>query len=329
VLRNGIVDKGYMVPVLMVTLREDASLAGLRVRFLVSEVPFVDVCVARGEWVDDDPEGHDPVLTPGERRRILRGGEWSWVRPPLPDGEALPAGAQRLDERIACVIEDVVWSTSSAFISVHEAQRLLNWADRNNVELHEEAKRLLSLSRITQVIQRLAVERVAVRNAFVILDTLCQWAERERDLEMLTEQVRIALRFEICQQIAPDGVLTAVLLSPQAEDTIRMATRTTSAGAYLALDPGAIEKLIGAVRDALLRARSRGGPVALIAGQEVRAVLRRTLSEAFPTLAVLSYAELTNQLEVTPLTEVGFESPGAARRLDLAGSPGAPQAVGS
>lgn len=69
----------------------------------------------------------------------------------------------------------------------------------------KELQRQLPINKIAETLQRLVSERVSIRDLRLIFGTLIDWAPREKDVLMLTEYVRIALRRHILRRLNPEG----------------------------------------------------------------------------------------------------------------------------
>lgn len=310
-MRNGIVEKGYILPPFDVETDVKAAHAGVQVEFSVNEVPFLSVRLAEGEYgANETVERLAASGVIAKPRPMVRGSSPVSVLDETGRRAAAEAGIETLPmpEMLCRAIEEIIWATSSSFISVHESQRMLNWAARNSPEMHEEARKNVPARTLAQVVQRLACERVAVRNAFTILDTLCRWAPKEREVELLVEQVRLALRYEICQQVAPNSRLNAVLLSPRTEALLRSARRTSSTGTYVALDATDSIAFIDAMRAQCVAHQTFSTALAVVTAEDLRPHVRRLLSDELPSVPVLSFAELTNHVTVTPVGEIALET---------------------
>ncbi len=72
-------------------------------------------------------------------------------------------------------------------------------------ELVKELQRQLPISKITETLQRLVAESISIRDLRTVFGTLIEWAPREKDVLMLTEYVRMALRRHILHRLQPNG----------------------------------------------------------------------------------------------------------------------------
>ena len=135
------------------------------------------------------------------------------------------------------------------FVGIQETHELFERLQETYPELIKEAQRVLPIHQTSEVLQRLVGEDVSIRNLRLILESLVEWGQQEKDVVMLTEYVRSDLKRYISYKYSNDqNVLSAYLLDQDAEETIRGGIRQTSSGNYLALDPPVTERLVAETR---------------------------------------------------------------------------------
>ncbi|MXD08658.1 FHIPEP family type III secretion protein, partial [Escherichia coli] len=78
-----------------------------------------------------------------------------------------------------------------------ETRYLMDIMERKYNELVKELQRQLGLSKIVDILQRLVEENISIRDLRTIFDTLIFWSTKEKDVVILCEYVRIALRRHI------------------------------------------------------------------------------------------------------------------------------------
>ena len=121
---------------------------------------------------------------------------------------------------------------------------------------------------------------------------------------LLTEHVRAALRRYLTHTLtAGGGTLSVLLLDPLLEDTIRGAIQRLPSGSYLALDPETSQDIIAAVRRAVDAQGSDRRPV-ILTSLEIRRFVKRLCEADVPELAVVSYQELSPELQIQPIARV-------------------------
>ncbi len=173
---------------------------------------------------------------------------------------------------------------------------------------------LLKPGDVQKVLQNLLRERVPVRDMETIIETLGDWAPRTKDLDVLTEYVRNALRRTICgqyvEQTPAAGLeltdqhvpgaprLFCVSLDPALEDQVNGFIDRTAEGTTVALPPVIANRVTGAILRELQRLIEAGHAPVVLASPQVRAAIRRLVEPHLPNVAVLGYNEVSKGVEV-------------------------------
>jgi type III secretion protein V len=214
------------------------------------------------------------------------------------------------------------------FIGIQETRELLASAEADYPELVREAQKVASLQKIAEILRRLAEENVPIRNLRLVLEALVEWGQREQDVVLLVEYVRVALGRQICFRIADKNrVIAAYVLERALEEALRSAVRQTAVGTFLSVPDDAARPLVEQVRKALASARPDTRPV-ILAAMDIRRHVRNVLIRNELDLSVLSYQELAPEFSVQPLGTIynRLESAGersASRSFALPASAGA------
>jgi type III secretion protein V len=191
------------------------------------------------------------------------------------------------------------------FLGLHETKMMLDQVEPMIEGVVKEAIRTMTLPRIAEVLQRLAREQISVRNIKCILETLVDWSAKEKDIVMLTEQVRVGLGRQISHWYgAGSNVIPAWALDGDLENLIRKSIKVNAAGGTLSLPPGVGEKLVDAIKS--MREASAGAypaPV-LLAPLDVRRYVKILLEGELENQPVLSYQELPKDAVVHTLARV-------------------------
>lgn len=185
----------------------------------------------------------------------------------------------------------------SEFLGMQEVKNMLDRMGEFQ-DLIKELLRMLPLNKITEVLQRLISEDISIRNFKVILDAILEWAQREKDIILITEYVRGALGRYIAYKFSNGkNILPCILISTDLEDTIRDAIRHTSTGSYLAIDPAISVKIVQKFLEVIEKYKAiHIRPVALVT-LDVRRYLRTIVEKELPYLHVLSFQELEGHAE--------------------------------
>jgi|LauGreDrversion4_2_1035121.scaffolds.fasta_scaffold58003_2 type III secretion protein V len=208
---------------------------------------------------------------------------------------------QLLSYHIAMVLKKY----APEFIGIQETRALLTDMEIHFPELAKEVQRVMPIHKIAEILQRLVGEEVSIRNLRAVMEALIEWGQKEKDSVMLTEYVRVALKRHISHRHSSgQNILPAYLLAPAVEDAVRGAVRQTSGGSYLALDPTMSRQLLENIKSTVGDlSRSMHKPV-LLTSMDIRRYIRKMIEQDLYELPVLSYQELTQDINIQPLSRV-------------------------
>ena len=172
-------------------------------------------------------------------------------------------------------------------------------------KLAESLKNALTYTQQMRVYRQLLLEEVPLRDIETIASTLLECSETTKDPVLLAEYVRIALKRYISHKFsAGQNMLPAYLLSPSIEDEIRTSIRQTSGGSYLALDPQSSKRIVQAVKLAVGDIGMVQNRPVLLTSMDIRRYVRKLVEQDLGELAVLSYQELTQDINIQPLARI-------------------------
>jgi type III secretion protein V len=201
----------------------------------------------------------------------------------------------------------VLKSHASEFIGIQESMYLMSQMQENFAELVREATRVLPIITITDVLQRLVMEQISIRDMRTILEALVEWGQREKDPIILAEHMRGAMSRYITHKFSGgQNIIPAYLISKEIEDAVRGAVRQTSGASYLALSPDLHRQLITAMKNVISGVAPHSLPPVILAPMDIRRFMRKLIERDFPDLAVLSYQELDPSANVQPLERIKF-----------------------
>ncbi len=210
---------------------------------------------------------------------------------------------------VATHLTEVIRSHSGELLGRQEVQRLLDNLAKTAPKAVEELTHLLSLGQVQKVLQNLLRERVGIRDLLTIAETLADYAGLTKDPDMLTEYCRQKLSRSIIKSIVGPGVkeLHVLTLDPTVEDVITAGVQQTEHGAYLSVDPGKVQRILGGLSGLMEKFTQLAQPPVVLCSPVVRRHLRRIVERFAPTLAVLSHNELVMELNVHSVGVVRME----------------------
>src|SRR5690606_28003015 len=191
-----------------------------------------------------------------------------------------------------------------SFLGIQETSNLFGKMQRDYPDLVKEMLRVVAPQRVADVLRRLAEEGVPIRNLRDAFEAITDVGSREKDVVLLTEYVRVALKREIAERWSDaDRNLHVLLIHPELEDKLRQSVRVAGGASQLAISPELAGRLGNEVRAHLARQAPGVRPV-LLCSLVVRRHLRKLLEVDFFALPVLSYQELAPDLRIVQAGQV-------------------------
>lgn len=190
------------------------------------------------------------------------------------------------------------------FLGIQETSNLFAKMQRDYPDLVKEMLRVVAPQRVADVLRRLSEEGVPVRNLRDAFEAITDVGGREKDVVLLTEYVRVALKREIADRYSDDErTLHVLLIHPELEDKLRQSVRVAGGASQLAISPELAGRLGNEVRAHLGRQSADVKPV-LLCSLDVRRHLRKLMEVDFFDLAVLSYQELAPDLRIVQAGQI-------------------------
>ncbi|WP_272521906.1 EscV/YscV/HrcV family type III secretion system export apparatus protein [Providencia sp. PROV202] len=206
-------------------------------------------------------------------------------------------------EMIDCV-STLLLRYINEFFGIQETKNLLDDLERKYPELLKECYRHATVQKVTEVFQRLLMEKISVRNMKLIIETLVQWVPKEKDSMMLVEHIRSSMARYISSRFSVEGRLNVLMVNAELEDTIRQGIRQSSGGVYLHLEPEKSNELIQAAELALENSYLSVRDVNVLVPVDIRRFVKKILEGRFPELEVLSFNEVSEMVKVNVIKTI-------------------------
>lgn len=296
------------VPFPGIQLRFNDSLPAESYGIQLSEVPVSQGRLRPG-WLlaRENPRNLDALGVPYEEdKKFLPGIATLWVPVHLKD-TLERAGIPLMDPSriLAYHLAFVLKKYSADFLGIQETRFLMSSMEARFPDLVKEVTRVMPVQKIAEILQRLVSEEVSVRNLRAVLESLVEWGQKEKDSVLLTEYVRASLKRHISYKYSSgQNMLPAYLLAPQVEETLRGAVRQTSAGSYLALDPAVSKRLLESIKRSVGDLTATTHKPVLLTSMDIRRYLRKLIEQELYELPVLSYQEMTLEINIQPLARI-------------------------
>ena len=158
---------------------------------------------------------------------------------------------------------------------------------------------MLHLGDFQDVLRNLLRERIPLRDLTGILEVLSKHAQVTRDPNILAEAVRQTMALTISNMYRDnDGYIHVFTFSPVLEKTLRGALSTADGGLGFQIDAEMAQQVLRSVGENMEKMAKEGFLPVLLCPRELRLAFRRLTEQAFPSLVVLAFSEISQGTKV-------------------------------
>ena len=180
-------------------------------------------------------------------------------------------------------------------------------------ELVDEAiPNVLSYANLERILKNLLKEGVPIRDLGTILETAIDALMTTKDLDMVCENIRVALSRTITRRFCEHGQLRVVTLDAEVEKRVISSLSKNEQGIYLAMGPDLMQSIVNQLADYLKKFSDLSQTPIVLTSQVIRIYLSRMLSQFYPSVYVLSFNEITSDVQIQSLGNITM-SPAPSR----------------
>ena len=125
-----------------------------------------------------------------------------------------------------------------------------------------------------------------------------------KDLDMVTENIRVALSRTITRRFCEHGQLRVVTLEAEVEKRIIASLSKNEQGIYLAMGPDLMQQIISQLGDFMKKFNDLSQTPIVLTSQVIRIYLSRMLAQFYPSVYVLSFNEITSDVQIQSLGNI-------------------------
>ncbi len=204
---------------------------------------------------------------------------------------------------IATHLTEVIKSYANELIGRQETLELVNGVKEKFPKLVEDlVPGILDLGTVNRVLQNLLRERISIRNLRSILEVLASYGVQTKDVENLTERVRLSLRRQITESLlAPDGALYVFTLPSEIEQLLAKNLQQGDEGRDILIDPLAAQKILSKMIAKVDEVSQKGFSPVLVISPPLRSAMRRFAEKFIKNINVISHNEISENVRIESL----------------------------
>ena len=165
---------------------------------------------------------------------------------------------------------------------------------------------IISTSDLRKIFVNLIREKVSIKDIIFIFERLCDYARFSKEPDILSERLRAALGRQIClANSTEDNILYALTLSSEWEKTLDDSCQRTELGTMFLLNPLQVQELIETTSTLIKTHQQIGRQPVILCTSKIRLPLYQLLKRHIPTIVVISYYELIDDIKVENVGVIG------------------------
>ena len=197
-------------------------------------------------------------------------------------------------------LTEILRSHGGELLSRQMMQDMLNrLREKSPASVEGVVPELLNLGDLQDILRNLLRERIPIRDLSGVLEVLSRHATVTRDANILAEAVRQTMATTISNMYRDnDGFIHVFTFSPILERTLRNALNSGDGGLGFQIDPETAQQVLRSVGENMEKLAQEGFLPVLLCPRELRLAFRRLTEQAFPSLVVLAFSEISQGTKV-------------------------------
>ena len=191
---------------------------------------------------------------------------------------------------------------SYELVTRQEVVQLVENTKKNSPELVEEVvPALISYGGFQKVLVNLLREGIPIKDMETILETIADTVPNSRDIDTITENIRIALKRTITRRFSENGNMRVVTLDTELEKSMIASLTKSDQGTYMALSPDIMQNIIEQISEEMKKFHELAQDPIVLTSQVIRPYFYRLIEQFYPNVYVLSFNEIANSVQIQAL----------------------------
>ena len=196
-------------------------------------------------------------------------------------------------------LSETVKKHAYELLNRQEVVRLVDNMKKQSPELVDELiPTLISFGNFQKILTNLLKEGIPIKDMETIMETIVDSSMTVRDLDSITENIRVALKRTITRKFCEGNSMRVVTLDAELEKTIITSLTNGDHGVYLALSPEVMQGVITQMTEEVRKFQELGQSPVILTSQVVRLHVYRLIEQFFPDVFVLSFNEISNNIQI-------------------------------
>ena len=196
-------------------------------------------------------------------------------------------------------LSEIIKKHAPELVGRREVSALLDNMKRINKQLVEDTvPASISMGDLQKVLCNLLEEQIPIKDLTTILETVSDYAPGVKDMDLLTEYVRQALKRTITRKYADSGRMKVLTVNPDLENVILGSVKKTDRGSYVSMEPEMMQRIVAAHMEQTEKIKAMVADPIVLTSPVVRVYYKKLIGQFSPDSVVLSFSEIDPTVHV-------------------------------
>ncbi len=202
-------------------------------------------------------------------------------------------------------MSEVVAQHAYELLSRTEVLQLIENVKHSIPELVEEAfPNIISYSSFQKILSNLLKEGVPIKDLVTIIECIVESSASTKDLDIITENIRVALKRTITRKFCESGQMKVITLDAELEKVIVSSMAKSEQGIYLSLSPEVLQKVLMQVAENVKKFNDISLKPVILTSHVVRVYFYRLIEQFYPNVSVISFNEIANNVQIQSIGNI-------------------------
>lgn len=202
-------------------------------------------------------------------------------------------------------MSETVSKHSYELLSRTEIMQLIDNVKQHSPEIVEEAfPNIISYSNFQKILSNLLKEGVPIKDMVTIIETIVDSSSVSKDIDAITENIRVALKRTITRKFCEGGQMKVVTLDSELEKVIISSMSKSEQGIYLSLSPDVLQKVLMQLGDNIKKFNDISVKPVVLTSHVIRIYFYRLIEQFYPNVSVISFNEIANNVQIQSIGNI-------------------------
>ncbi|MDD3570861.1 MAG: FHIPEP family type III secretion protein, partial [Lachnospiraceae bacterium] len=190
-------------------------------------------------------------------------------------------------------------------LSRAEVVQLIENVKKYAPELVQEAfPNIVTYAVFQKILSNLLKEGIPIKDMVTIIETIIDASATTRDVDAITERIRVALKRTITRKFCENGQMKVITLDAELEKTIITSMSKSEQGIYLSLSPEVLQTVLSQMAENIKRFNELSNKPIILTSHVIRIYFYRLIEQFYPNIYVLSFNEIANNVQIQAIGNI-------------------------